>query len=105
MIKMSRSRFNRTTRTLSGVAVASGLIAAETGGSGRIGRARRRFTRQSLMFKVVSGLLGMALVGGGAFAATNWIVGLNAGSSGEGQSGTVSNLTIAAVASPAATNP
>jgi hypothetical protein len=46
----------------------------------------------------------MALVGGGAYAATNWVVGLNAGSSGEGQSATVTNLTITAVASPAATN-
>jgi hypothetical protein len=101
---MSRSRFNRTTSALSGAVVASGLIAAEPGVPGPIGRVRRRFTRQSLMFKVVSGLLGMALVGGGAYAATNWIVGLNGGSSGEGQSGTVSNLTISAVASPAATN-
>jgi hypothetical protein len=46
----------------------------------------------------------MALVGGGSFAATNWIVGLSAGSSAEGQSATVQNLTIAAVASPAAVN-
>jgi hypothetical protein len=44
------------------------------------------------------------LAGGGAFAATNWVVGLTAGSSGEAQSATVSNLTIAAVASPAASN-
>jgi hypothetical protein len=56
------------------------------------------------MFKALSGLLGMALVGGGAFAATNWVVGLSAGSSGEAQSSTVSNLTISAVASPSATN-
>ncbi|HVB70459.1 MAG TPA: hypothetical protein VND83_03020 [Acidimicrobiales bacterium] len=56
------------------------------------------------MFKVASGLAGMLLVGGGAFAATNWIVGLDGGSSAEGQSGTVSDLTVAAVASPAATN-
>ena len=46
----------------------------------------------------------MALVGGGAYAATNWIVGLTGGSSGEGQSATVQNLTITAVASPAAVN-
>ncbi len=46
----------------------------------------------------------MSLVAGGAYAATNWIVGLNAGSSGQGQSATVSNLTISAVSSPAATN-
>ncbi|MGC1237582.1 MAG: hypothetical protein WA860_02210 [Acidimicrobiales bacterium] len=56
------------------------------------------------MRKVISALVGMALVGGGAFAATNWFVGVNAGSSGESQSATVQNLTIAAVASPAAVN-
>jgi hypothetical protein len=44
------------------------------------------------------------LAGGTAFAATNWIVGLSAGSSGEAQSATVSNLTIAATATPAASN-
>jgi len=54
--------------------------------------------------KIVSATLGAALAGGAAFAATNWVVGLNAGSSAEGQSATVSNLTITAVASPAATN-
>jgi hypothetical protein len=46
----------------------------------------------------------MALVGGAAYGVTNWVVGLGAGSSGEAQSGTVSNLTITAVASPAASN-
>jgi hypothetical protein len=54
--------------------------------------------------KVVAGIAGMALAGGAAYAATNWVVGLNPGSSGEGQSAAVSNLTISAVASPAATN-
>ena len=39
-----------------------------------------------------------------AFAATNWTVSLNSGSSGEAQSGDRLNLTIAAVASPAAGN-
>jgi hypothetical protein len=50
---------------------------------------------------IVSGLVLSAV---GAYAATNWIVGLNGGSSGESQSGSVSNLTISAVASPAAGN-
>jgi hypothetical protein len=49
-------------------------------------------------------MLGMALVGGGAYAATNWIIGLTAGSSAESQSATIANLTISAVASPSATN-
>jgi len=52
----------------------------------------------------MSGILGAVLAGSVAYAATNWAVGLNSGSSGEAQSGTVSNLTIAAVASPAAGN-
>ena len=56
------------------------------------------------MPRILSAFLGMALVGGGAYAATNWIVGLTGGSSGEGQSATVQNLTITAVASPAAVN-
>jgi hypothetical protein len=53
---------------------------------------------------VLTAIVGALLAGGAAFAATNWVVGLNAGSNGESQSATVSNLTIAAVASPAASN-
>jgi len=52
----------------------------------------------------VSALLGTLLAGGTAYAATNWIVGLNGSSSGAAQSATVSNLTIAAVATPSAAN-
>jgi hypothetical protein len=44
----------------------------------------------------------MALVGGAAYGVTNWSVGLAGGSSGESQSASVTNLTITAVASPAA---
>jgi hypothetical protein len=46
----------------------------------------------------------MLLAAGAAYAATNWVVGLNGGSSAEGQSASISNLTISAVASPAASN-
>ena len=60
-----------------------------------------RYTRR---MKIVSAVCGILLAGVGAYAATNWLVGLNAGSSGEGQSASISNLTISAVASPAATN-
>jgi len=60
--------------------------------------------RMSRRMKIVSSVLGVLLAGVGAYAATNWVVGLNAGSSGEGQSATISNLTISAVASPAASN-
>jgi hypothetical protein len=54
--------------------------------------------------KVVSAVCGCLLVAGGAYAATNWVVGLNSGSSGEGQSATIANLSITAVASPAPGN-
>jgi hypothetical protein len=49
-------------------------------------------------------LMGAWLAGSAAFAATNWLVGLGAGSSGEGQSAAIANVAITAVASPAATN-
>jgi hypothetical protein len=54
--------------------------------------------------KIVSAVGGSLLVAVGAYAATNWVVGLNAGSSGEGQSATIANLTITAVASPSPSN-
>jgi hypothetical protein len=54
--------------------------------------------------RLLAGLLGAALVSGIAYGTTNWIVGLQGGSSGEGQSGSVSNISITAVASPAAGN-
>jgi hypothetical protein len=52
----------------------------------------------------VGAVLGALLAGGGAFATMNWGVGLNSGSSGQGESAGVSNLTISAVASPAPSN-
>lgn len=72
--------------------------------STRAGRFRRRLGNRSVAFKVVSGLAGMAMVGGAAYGVTSWVVGLSSGSSGEGQSATVSNLSITAVATPAASN-
>jgi hypothetical protein len=71
---------------------------------GKHAAPRRHPSRHSVASKVASGLVGMALVGGAAYGVTNWIVGLNAGSSAEGQGAAVSNLTIAAVSSPSATN-
>jgi hypothetical protein len=65
---------------------------------------RRRSSRLSIGSKLASALLGAALVGAAAYAATSWVAGLAAGSSAEGQAASVSNLTVAAVASPAATN-
>jgi len=72
----------------------------------RRNRARPKQTRvvRSAKFKVATAVMGALLAGGTAYAATNWIVGLNGGSSGEAQSATVSNLTVTAVASPAAGN-
>lgn len=60
-------------------------------------RDRRIITRS----RVVAAVLGALLAGAGAFAASNWVVGLNGGSSGQGQSATIQNLTITAVATPA----
>jgi len=48
--------------------------------------------------------VGAVLSGVAAYATANWVVGLAGGSSAQGQSAGVSNLTITAVASPAATN-
>lgn len=85
------------------------------GGSGGLGEAMRRHLPKHARDKSqpttrhrvrsVAVLLGILIaLGGGAFAATNWLVSLGAGSSGEGQSASISNLTITAVASPAAGN-
>jgi hypothetical protein len=62
-------------------------------------RSRKIFT-----VKRTAAVVGALLAGTAAYAASNWIVGLNAGSSGQGQSGSIANLTITAVASPAPTN-
>jgi hypothetical protein len=66
--------------------------------------SKRKVGSWSARTKIVSAVCGCLLVAGGAYAATNWVVGLNSGSSGEGQSATISNLSITAVASPAAGN-
>jgi hypothetical protein len=70
----------------------------------RHARARTRRRRTSLLRKVLAASLGSVLVAAVAYAATNWTVGLTAGSSGEAQSASVSNLTITAVATPSPTN-
>ncbi len=53
---------------------------------------------------IVSAAIGCLMAGGGAYAASSWVVGLGAGSSGEGQSASIQNLTITAVATPSASN-
>jgi hypothetical protein len=54
--------------------------------------------------RVAAAMAGMLLTATATYAATNWIVGLAGGSSGEAQSATISNLSISAVSAPAATN-
>ena len=66
--------------------------------------ANARDRQFSWLTKGVSITLGMVLAGVAAYAATNWIVGLSSNSSGEAQSATISNVTMHAVASPAAGN-
>ncbi len=63
-----------------------------------------KVSRLSVRMKVVSAICGSLFVAVGAYAATNWVVGLNAGSSGEAQSASIANLSITAVSSPAAGN-
>jgi len=77
---------------------------ARPGRGARDGDGSGRSRRWSRRAKVASAVLGVLLAGGVAYSATNWTVGLSGGSSGEGQSATVTNLTISAVASPAASN-
>jgi hypothetical protein len=48
--------------------------------------------------------MGAVMAGATAYAATNWIVGLNTSSSAEAQSAAITNLSISAVATPSATN-
>lgn len=60
--------------------------------------------RVSWLTKGVAIVFGALLAGVGAYAATNWVVGLSSNSSGAAQSATISNVTISAVANPAAGN-
>ncbi len=55
-----------------------------------------QISRWSRKTKIVSAVCGSVLAATAAFAATNWVVGLNSGSSGEAQSSAISNLTITA---------
>jgi hypothetical protein len=106
---MLKTRANRTSNPVPGVGTALLPLEGDAGLSGAVSRGRfnrivHRGAKRSILSKVVSAFVGMALVGGAAYAVTNWAVGLNSGSSGEGQSAAVSNLTITAVATPGATN-
>jgi hypothetical protein len=67
-------------------------------------RKKRRAHGKTLLsrtrYRVIGATLGVVMAGTGAYAATNWVVGLSAGSNAAAQSATVSNLVIAAVATP-----
>lgn len=65
---------------------------------------RRPLRSWSTGAKVISGITGVVLVGTGAYAATNWVVGLSSGSSSAAQSASISNISISAVASPSPTS-
>jgi hypothetical protein len=104
---MLKTRANRITDSNQEIVAASLPLAVGSDALASRGffyRLLHSNSKKSLLSKVASAVVGMALVGGAAYAVTNWAVGLSAGSSGEGQSAAVSNLTITAVASPAATN-
>jgi hypothetical protein len=71
----------------------------------RRGRAQHALRiRKRVFLKSISSILGIVLVGAGAYAATNWVVGLSGGSSAEGQAAGIANISITAVATPAAGN-
>lgn len=65
------------------------------------GTQRRPPTGRKHRGKIVAGIVGTLLAGSAGFAASNWFVGVNAGSSGESKSTTINNLTITAIAFPA----
>lgn len=54
--------------------------------------------------RLVAASFGALAVAGVAYGVTNWVVNLAGGSSGEAQSASVSNISISAVATPAAGN-
>jgi hypothetical protein len=65
-------------------------------------RARRRGRHgRSVRTKVIAASLGVAMAGVGAYAATNWVVGVASASSGQARSASTSDLIISAAASPA----
>jgi hypothetical protein len=53
---------------------------------------------------LIAASLGVALVGAGVYAATNWVVGVASASSGQSRSASNSNLIMSATAAPAANN-
>jgi hypothetical protein len=81
-----------------------GITTLDRQQAARDARSIRGSRRRSRRRRVIAAVLGCVLTTGGAFAATNWVVGLNGGSSGQGQGATIANLTISATASPSPSN-
>ena len=73
-------------------------------GRAHVLRSTKRFLPKARWLNFVTAIAGASLAGGAAYGVGNWAVGLGAGSSGEAQSATVSNLSITATATPAASN-
>lgn len=70
----------------------------------RRGRHHRPASRSRRLLWWTATIGGAGTLFVAAAAASNWIAGLNSGSSGEGQAATITNLSIAAASSPAAGN-
>src|SRR5208282_6283373 len=60
--------------------------------------------RRMRAWRVAATVVGVLLVAGVAFGATNWAVGVHAGSSGQSQAASIASLTITATASPSPVN-
>ena len=69
-----------------------------------IGRHRPEHRSRGRRSRIVAGIVGALLVFSTAFAVSNWVVGLQGGSNGSAQSSAITNLSIAASATPAASN-
>jgi hypothetical protein len=84
---------------IKGASMSATTAANDVNAAEPVERRRRVFGK-----KRIAAVAGVLLAGTGAYAASNWVVGLNATSSGQAQSGSISNLSITAVAAPAASN-
>lgn len=67
------------------------------------GRARCGL-RTTLRTRVIAASLGVTVAGAGAYAASNWVVGVASASSGQARSASNANLIISATAAPAPNN-
>jgi hypothetical protein len=80
------------------------MVTTSRNGKRRHRASARGLGTWSMTTKIVSATMGALLVATASYAATSWLVGLGAGSSAEGRSSGVSNVTITALASPSPSN-